>query len=646
MTRITGLLRRHNARLAAITVIAILFQATALPGLSADERARLASQFQFTHSPLPHVAGYEARTIRTVHPSLQRIAAWISSVGAAVALHDLDDDGLPNDVCYVDTRIDQVIVAPLPGTPARFAPFVLDAAPVGYDRARMAPMGCLPGDVNEDGRADLLVYYWGRTPVIFLQRGDTTSLAQATYLPQELVPGGLRWYTNAAMFADLDGDGHADLLVGNYFPDGAHILDANGPGAEHMQHSMSRANNGGAKHFFLWTGATSGDTPTVHFRNVDAGLNESLRHQWTLALAACDLDGDLLPEIYIANDFGPDRLLHNRSLPGQLHFVPLQGRKTLTTPNSKIVGHDSFKGMGIDCGDLNDDLMPDLFVSNIAAEYALEESHFAFLSTGDVAPMYDGIAPYVDQSESLGVSRSGWGWDAKIADFNNDGVPEIVQATGFVKGETDRWPELHEVAMGNDQLLSSPGSWPHLQQGVDLSGHQSNAFFVRARDGRFHDLAQDVGLGELSVTRGVATADVDGDGQLDVAIANQWEPSAFFRNTAERSGSFLGLHLQRSLTSPGPSVNIQPGHPQPASSGSPAIGATATVHLPDGRQLTGQVDGGNGHSGKRSPDLLFGLGALPQTTTIRVDLAWRAATGQIHRQTITVQPGWHTVLLN
>lgn len=646
MTRITGIIRRHNARFAALTVIAILFQATSLPTLSADERSQLASQFQFTSYPLPQVEGYEARTIRTVHPSLQRIAAWVSSVGAAVALHDLDHDGFPNDVCYVDTRIDQVIVAPVPGTPARYAPFVLAPAPLAYDPARMAPMGCLPGDVNEDGRADLLVYYWGRTPVLFLQRGDSVALDQGAYLPQELVPGNLRWYTNAATFADLDGDGHADLVVGNYFPDGAHILDANGPGAEHMQHSMSRANNGGAKHFFLWTGATGGDTPTVQFRSVDAGLDEAMRHQWTLALAACDLDGDLLPELYVANDFGPDRLLHNRSLPGQLHFVPLQGRKTLTTPNSKIVGHDSFKGMGVDCADLNDDLIPDLFVSNIAAEYALEESHFAFLSTGDVAPMSSGIAPYVDQSEPLGVSRSGWGWDAKIADFNNDGVPEIVQATGFVKGETDRWPELHELGMGNDQLLHLPGSWPHLQQGDDLSGHQSNPFFVRARDGRFHDLAQNVGLGEPAVTRGIATADVDGDGQLDLAIANQWERSTFFRNTPKRSGLFLGLHLQHGRTSPASGVTIQPGHPQAATGGRPAIGATATVHLPDGRQLTAQVDGGNGHSGKRSPDLLFGLGALPQTTTVRVDLAWRDTTGQVHRQTISAQPGWHTVLLD
>ena len=51
-------------------------------------------------------------------------------------------------------------------------------------------------------------------------------------------------------------------------------------------------------------------------------------------------------------------------------------------PKSKVLGHDSFKGMGVDFADLNGDGMLDMYVSNIAAEYALEESHFVWVSTG------------------------------------------------------------------------------------------------------------------------------------------------------------------------------------------------------------------------------------------------------------------------
>jgi hypothetical protein len=57
-----------------------------------------------------------------------------------------------------------------------------------------------------------------------------------------------------------------------------------------------------------------------------------------LALGAADLDGDLMPELYFANDFGPDRLLHNRSTPGHLNFALLEGERKFTTPSSKVLG--------------------------------------------------------------------------------------------------------------------------------------------------------------------------------------------------------------------------------------------------------------------------------------------------------------------
>jgi hypothetical protein len=110
-------------------------------------------------------------------------------------------------------------------------------------------------------------------------------------------------------------------------------------------------------------------------------------------VALADLDGDLRPELYYANDFGPDRLFHNRSEKGAIRFALLEGERHLTTPRSKVLGGDSFKGMGVDFADLNDDGRLDFFVSNISAEHALLESHFLFVSTGDVSGMREGVAP-------------------------------------------------------------------------------------------------------------------------------------------------------------------------------------------------------------------------------------------------------------
>ena len=77
----------------------------------------------------------------------------------------------------------------------------------------------------------------------------------------------------------------------------------------------------------------------------------------------------------------------------------------------------------------------------------------------------------------------------------------------------------------------------------------------------------------------------------------------------------------------------------------PAIGAEARVFVPGRAPLVQQVDGGNGHSGKRSPDLQFGLGHLAGNDLINVELRWRDARG-LQRETIQLSPsGWYTILL-
>lgn len=625
--------------LVAWGIVAILSWLAQPSRLSSGELAAMAGRFRFEPAAFPRAAEH-SRTHRTVNPKLQGITAWVSSVGAGLALGDLDGDGLPNDACLVDPRSDTVMVTPVPGTGNRYSPFTLEAYPLPYDSSTMAPMGCLMVDLNEDGLQDLVVYYWGRTPIAFLQRPHPGSgLSSASFIAQELVPGGERWFTNAGLAADFDGDGHADLIFGNYFADGSMVLGRDGPVA--MQSSMSHATNGGSKPILLWKSASTGATPQVQFeraRDVDAVLGTG----WTLALAACDIDGDLLPDLYIANDFGPDKLLHNLSTPGHLQFQPLRGQRRWTTPKSKVLGNDSFKGMGVDCADLNGDGLPDFMVSDITDTFALEEGNLVFLSTGSKADLNAGRAPYMEDGEALGLARSGWSWDVRFGDFDNDGIPEIIQANGFVKGTVNRWPELHELAMANDLIVGNPDHWPRFIPGTDISGGNHNHFFVRARSRRFFDVAEEVGLGTPQVTRGVAVADVDGDGRLDFSIANQWGDSFFFHNVSPAAGHFLGLHLRIPVHSM--ATTIAPGHPRGDVPSSPALGARASVKLPDGRRLVQQVDGGNGHSGKSSPDVQFGLGAI-EAGVLPVTVDWRDRGGTIRHFEALVGPGWHTIYL-
>jgi enediyne biosynthesis protein E4 len=641
----------------ALAIVSVLYFLSLEPVLPEEEAEALAGRFSFAKLPLPELDGLvyktgPGETVRSVHPSLHHIRSWISFVGAAVSLADLDGDGLPNDLVSVDPRVDRVIVAPVPGRTPGFRPFALDPSPLPFDRATMAPMGTRVGDFDEDGNSDILAYFWGRSPILFLQRpgpedGKSVLLSAEKFVAVELVSPSQVWFTSAVGQADLDGDGHVDLFIGNYNPDGTRVLDGKAPGIEDMMHSMSRAYNGGADRLFLQDGPR-GDSVAL-FREAGDVLEPDVARGWTFAVGAADLDGDLLPEIYLAQDFGPDRLLHNRSKVGRPEFARLEGRRSFTTPRSLVVGADSFSSMGVDFGDLNGDGWPDLFVSNVTCDFAIHESNFAFMSTGRTGEMRQGIAPYENRSEALGLSRSGWAWDVKFADFDNDGELEVVQAAGFTKGSVNKWPEMHELALGNDGLIMDPRTYHHFEPGDDLAGQDHDSFFVKARDGRYFDIATRIGLGTPMLSRGIATADVDGDGRLDFAVANNWEPSFFFQNVASDPGSFLGLHLRLPV---GPGATratvVHPGPPRRAVDGRsrPAIGATATVHRPDGRRLTAQVDGGNGHSGQRSPDLHFGLGKAGASTPVEVDIRWRDGGGRVRSETLSLEPNrWHTILL-
>ena len=125
----------------------------------------------------------------------------------------------------------------------------------------------------------------------------------------------------------------------------------------------------------------------------------------------------------------------------------VEGERSFTTPRSKVLGQDSFKGMGVDFGDLTGDGHAAIAVSNISSTYALLESHFLFTNTGDTSAWLRGKAPYRDDSFIRGTWTSGWAWDIKFADVLNSGHPALLQAIGFVHGQHSRWPELQELAM-------------------------------------------------------------------------------------------------------------------------------------------------------------------------------------------------------
>src|SRR5689334_7396380 len=131
MTATLGWLRRHLPGVVAVVLVVGGYFVVNLPTVSAAEQDAMASRYKFVPMTIALPASDKQQTIRKVNKDYEKIRAWISSVGAAVAMNDLDGDGLANDICLVDPRTDQVVVTPTPGKgDKRYAPFALDPAPL------------------------------------------------------------------------------------------------------------------------------------------------------------------------------------------------------------------------------------------------------------------------------------------------------------------------------------------------------------------------------------------------------------------------------------------------------------------------------------------------------------------------------------
>ncbi|MFX0575236.1 CRTAC1 family protein [Nocardia nepalensis] len=653
-----SLLRKAVVPAVALVMMFALFVPARSSLLTSHEQAGgpLASRFDFTAMPIALPKGLPTdRKIRELRPPYQNLSAWISAIGSSVAMNDLDGNRLADDLCLVDPRSDSVIITPTPDSDtSRYEPFVLDPAPLRMDISTV-PSGCVPGDFNGDGRMDVLVHYYGRTPILFLQRANANHLNAKAFRPVDLVPQadtedggyhGHRWITTTVAVADFDGNGTPDIFIGNYFPE-MDVLEPDGRRALWMSDSFSNARNGGEAKIFTLEKATAGDEPSVDFREVADPFPIGMDTGWALAAAAADLNGDQLPELYVANDFGRDRLFVNKSEPGDIRFGYAEGKRGLTEPKSYVMGHDSFKGMSADFGDLNGDGMPDMFVSDISVRFALMEGHLAFYNTAkDTADaarqLADGVAPFENKAPEVGLAWDTWGWDAKIDDFDNDGRNELVQANGMIKGEVNRWPQIQELGTMNDDLVKYPWAWPILGKDADLAGSDPVGFFSRDADGKFWNLTAELGMDTPVPSRGIATGDTSGNGALSFAVARQWGDPTFYHNNRAKDGQYLGLKLVKPTREGTNVTTTAAGRPV---LGVPAVDAQVEVRTPDGQLHTAHLDGGSGHTGKRATEVHLGLGSVDPATPLPVVLRWRDVKGAPHEQTLQLAPGGHIVNL-
>ena len=530
---------------------------------------------------LRFVAAEAAAGLNHVHhkmvldSKLDPIMSLMGGMGAAAAAADFNNDG----------HIDLYLTDSAHGKPNRlyrnngdgtFTDVAVQAGVAALNDDTGLSTDCIWGDVDNDGWSDLYVVRWGRD-VLLHNNGDGTfrDITNERFRRQDGSPG-IDWKNgNAAIFLDYDRDGRLDLFVGNYYGDfNLMKLDTTAI----MNDSFDESRNGGRDQLFHQEADGT-------FRDVAPalGVDDS---GWTLAAGAADVDNDGWPDLYIANDFGTDKLFVN------------QRNGTFKDVSAEAIGIDTKKGMNVDFGDVNADGWLDIYVTNITARDFLQEGNMLWLNHGT-----PGKLGFTDGATESGVAVGGWGWGAKFFDPDNDGDLDLFSANGFVSdGPTSYSADLFPWYMSKPAFVDAK-NWPPIA-GRSFAGYERERFWRNVDRSSFVEEAALVGLDSDRDGRGVVIFDYDDDGDQDIYLANQGQAGQLFRNETARAGHWLRLTL----------------HGSPAArSNRDAVGARVTVEL-EGVKLIRERDGGNGYAAQSDPRLHFGLGNAARIH--RLEVRW------------------------
>ena len=506
-------------------------------------------------------------------PKIANVEPHVAALGASVSVADFDADGWP-DLYFTNSRFGEPNALYRNKGDGTFEDVAATAGVGERNRpGEGVSMGSVWGDFDNDGREDLLVYRYGY--LTLLKNVDGKRFEDVTQ-----AAGLRRWVnSNGAIWFDYDRDGLLDLYVTAYFRSDIDLWHLTT--TRIMHNSFEFADNGGKN---------------LLFHNVGGGKFEDVTDRlgvgstrWTLAAASADFDEDGWPDLYLANDYGPEEL-----------FLNDHGRRFI--PTTAGLSSESKSGMSVALGDVFNRGRLDAFVTNISERGYLFQNNNLRLNR-----MVDSKR-FVNVADGE-VADAGWAWGAQFGDLNNDGVNELFVANGFISADpnTSYWYAMSKIAGANGRFFEDAATWPAFGN-ASLSGFERSRVYLNRGVAGWTDVATRVGATDIYDGRAVAFADLENRGAIDVIVANQNQPATLYRTTPDSANHWVAFHLigTRSNRS--------------------AIGAEVVVESGDLKQRR-IVDGGMGFASQNDRRLHFGLGRHEWVD--RVVIHWPSGTEQV-----------------
>ena len=505
-------------------------------------------------------------------PKLDNIAPHVAALGASVSVVDANNDGLP-DLYFTNSRFGEPNALYVNNGDGTFTDVAAKAGIADLNRVgEGVSMGAVWGDFDNDGLEDLLVYRYG-----YLQLFK--NLGNLKFKDVTESAGLRRWMnSNGAIWFDYDRDGLLDLYVTGYFRSDVDLWHLQN--TRIMHDSFEFADNGGKN---------------ILFHNLGGGRFEDVTDKmgvgstrWTLAAASADFNDDGWPDLYLANDYGPEELFLNDH--GKRFVLARAGLEA----NSK-------SGMSVSLGDVHNRGRMDVFVTDISEKGYLFQGNNLRLNLLAELGQFENIAQGM-------VSDAGWAWGAQFGDLNNDGLNDLFIANGFISANRQRsyWYGMSKVAGANKKVFEDAKNWPAIGD-ASLSGYERTRVLMNRGQLGWEDVAAKVGVTDVYDGRAVAFADLFNTGALDVIVANQNQPPVLYRNTVQPGNHWIGFKLVGTA------------------SNRSAIGAEVIVEFGGVKQRR-VVDGGMGFASQNDRRLHFGLGH--SSAADRVTIRWPSGTVQ------------------